>query len=368
MSILRKLNIKSNKTEVTKNSPLIAIIIPVYNVERYLETCLNSILQQIYQNWVAILIDDKSSDNSGKICDQYAKKDSRFKVTHKKVNEGSNYARKTGVILARQYQASYITSVDSDDLIHQNYLSDMIEILNKSNAEIIRCGYQKFLDNPKSDREKQTNNLSVYDNQEDIIIGSFGVKGKEWLGYALWGGLYKIDLFDNLNWEVSNTKSNEDMILLMQVYPWVNRVVLLENQLYYYRQRINQGTLSRNFEFTNKGGKIINQFENLVDEFQIFDDYYSNNDLNYKEILFAREVLRSLQVLATAVDMDYSRDECKKFIVQLLNKVSLEKNRASRMFWTKKMKFLIHILNLGGYPMFTMLRECFNLKNRLFWK
>ena len=84
------------------NNPLISIIVPVYNVEKYLRPCLDSILSQTYTNWEAILVDDGSKDNSGNICDEYAQKDSRFIVVHKE-NAGVAQARITGFVVKESY-------------------------------------------------------------------------------------------------------------------------------------------------------------------------------------------------------------------------------------------------------------------------
>ena len=99
---------------------MISIIIPVYNVEKYLAKCIDSILNQAFTDWELILIDDGSVDQSGKICDEYACKDNRIKVTHKK-NEGVSKARNTGITLAK---GEYICFIDSDDWIDVNYLQN----------------------------------------------------------------------------------------------------------------------------------------------------------------------------------------------------------------------------------------------------
>ena len=93
--------------------PLVSIIIPVYNVEKFLCTCLDSIISWEFTNWEAILIDDGTLDNSGIICDEYAVKDTRFKVIHKR-NEGVSVARNLGLDMAR---GQWCWFVDSDDLI-----------------------------------------------------------------------------------------------------------------------------------------------------------------------------------------------------------------------------------------------------------
>ena len=99
-------------------NPKLSIIVPVYNVEQYLDKCIKSILNQTFKDFELILVDDGSIDNSGEICDEYAKKDSRVKVIHKK-NGGLAAARNTGLIIAR---GDYVGFVDSDDWIEPRYV------------------------------------------------------------------------------------------------------------------------------------------------------------------------------------------------------------------------------------------------------
>lgn len=119
------------------NNPLISIIVPVYNVEKYIRPCLDSILSQTYTNWEAILVDDGSTDGSGAVCDEYVKRDNRFMVVHKE-NEGVSKARNLGI---KQARGEYILFLDSDDLIKER----CVENLTISRAyPLVVGGYEKF--------------------------------------------------------------------------------------------------------------------------------------------------------------------------------------------------------------------------------
>ena len=121
---------------------LISIIVPVYNVELYLNECINSIRNQTYKNLEIILIDDGSTDNSGKICDEYAKIDSRIVVIHKE-NKGVTSARKVGVEIAN---GKYIGFVDSDDYIDKEMYKNMLKKILETDADFIDCGCIRFSD------------------------------------------------------------------------------------------------------------------------------------------------------------------------------------------------------------------------------
>ena len=115
--------------------PLISVIIPIYNVEKYLRECLDSVLAQTYKNLEIILIDDGSPDNCGKICDEYAAKDNRIKVIHQ-INQGVSAARNAGLDAAR---GEYIGFVDSDDYIKPDMYEYLYALISKDNADMAMC-------------------------------------------------------------------------------------------------------------------------------------------------------------------------------------------------------------------------------------
>ncbi len=124
-------------------NPLISVIVPVYNVEKYLDRCVESIVTQTYKNLEIILVDDGSRDNSGIICDNWAKKDSRIKVYHKQ-NSGAGDTRNYGVEKAI---GKYIAFVDSDDVIAENYFEVLYNNLLQNSADISCCDYFEFEEN-----------------------------------------------------------------------------------------------------------------------------------------------------------------------------------------------------------------------------
>lgn len=122
---------------------LISVIIPVYNVQKYLEKCLNSVLNQTYKNLEILLIDDGSTDNSSKICEEYKLKDSRIKVFHKE-NGGLSSARNYGI---KEAKGIYITFIDSDDDIEEDYIEYLYKLLKKYNTKMSICSYNVIKNN-----------------------------------------------------------------------------------------------------------------------------------------------------------------------------------------------------------------------------
>lgn len=124
-------------------SKLISVIVPVYNVEKYLSKCIDSILAQTYKNLEIILVDDGSPDNCPKICDEYAKKDNRIKVIHKE-NGGLSAARNVALDIAK---GEYIGFVDSDDFIAEDMYEVLYNLAEKYNAEISSVSFYKVIEN-----------------------------------------------------------------------------------------------------------------------------------------------------------------------------------------------------------------------------
>lgn len=127
-------------------SPIITVIVPIYNVDKYLEGCLISILKQTYTNLEIILINDGSTDASPRICDSYASLDNRIRVVHQE-NQGVSSARNLGIDISR---GQYITFIDADDYIDPDYLNNMITIIEQSKCEIVVSQLIKF-DNTNAD-------------------------------------------------------------------------------------------------------------------------------------------------------------------------------------------------------------------------
>ena len=154
---------------MSTQSPKISIIVPVYKVEQYLPKCIDSILAQTFQNWELLLIDDGSPDNSGNICDEYAHKDSRIRVFHKK-NGGVSSARNLGLDYA---EGDYVMFVDSDDWISNDCLQVCLDEIKKDKLDALQFGFISVTDDLENPRVKiatlplngekyiQTNNFNV---------------------------------------------------------------------------------------------------------------------------------------------------------------------------------------------------------------
>lgn len=210
--------------------PLVSIIIPVYNVERYLRRCLDSILLQTYYNLEIILVDDGSTDSSGEICDEYAEKDSRISVIHKE-NGGLSDARNAGIEAA---SADYIAFIDSDDYVEKQYVQRLAGILLKNNADIAICGYycgkrEKFPEIKRYHRK-----IQCFDSK--VMLKNWHGKYKH-VETAAWNKLYKKVLFVENNIYYPVGYIYEDVQTTHLLVNKALKIVLTNEKLYYYYHR-----------------------------------------------------------------------------------------------------------------------------------
>ena len=202
---------------------LVSIVIPVYNGEKYLRKCLDSIIGQTYQAWELLLIDDGSSDSSGDICDEYAAKNEKIKVLHKE-NGGQASARNTGLTMA---QGEYVSFVDCDDWLDSDMYSFMTDTLRQEDAEAVICGYVEEYDGWQK-RVNADGKIDVYDAD---TTAKMLLKGQ--IGSYLWSMLFKRDIVRE---QMPDLNPYEDHAT---VYKWLlhaNKVVTAHHAFYHYRQ------------------------------------------------------------------------------------------------------------------------------------
>lgn len=215
-----------------KNSIKISVIVPIYNVEKYLSRCVNSILNSNYKNLEIILVDDGSTDSCGCICDEYKKKDNRIRVIHKK-NGGLSDARNKGIDMAT---GDYISFVDSDDAIDNDMFDYLLKILLENQCDISVCNYITFstMELPRSSQKNSNRNLKVYTNEKalDILLD-----GKISHSDYAWNKLYKRDLFKNIRYPVG--RKMEDIGTTYKLYYIAKKIVIGDAIKYYYYQRNN---------------------------------------------------------------------------------------------------------------------------------
>jgi glycosyltransferase involved in cell wall biosynthesis len=185
----------------------VSIIVPVYNVEQYLKECIESILAQTWKNFEVILVDDGSTDSSGKICDEYSQKKEFISVIHKK-NGGLSSARNAGIDVA---QGDYLAFIDSDDVVHPRYLSELVAIVKKEKADLAACNFcvgslcrWKNFSEVKYDIRCNEDVLKKM-NDNDVVVT------------VAWNKLYHAKFFREYGLRYPVGKIHEDMFLTPQI-------------------------------------------------------------------------------------------------------------------------------------------------------
>lgn len=255
---------------------LISIIVPVYNVEKYLSKCIESIINQTYKNLEIILVDDGSPDNCGKICDEYARKDKRIKVLHKE-NGGQGSARNLGL---DNSTGEYIAFVDSDDWIELDMYERMYKEIKNSNSDIAICGIYNVT-RIKTIQSSVCEDVLILNNQE-LMRDYFTTTN---IHSVPWNKLYNKKLWANLRFP--ENKYREDAFICYKVLSMAEKAVHIAKAKYFYLVRDGS---SEHQKFSEK---------NLVSN-ELLDDEYEFVKQNYpelKKVLWDKRIkIRQIQI------------------------------------------------------------------------
>ena len=235
------------------SEPLLSVIIPVYQVEKYIGQCLDSVLAQTYTNLDIILVDDGGIDSSVDICREYQKKDNRIRIISQE-NGGLSKARNVGVEHA---YADLVTFIDSDDFIHPNMFATMIPYMEEYNLDIIYCTSTRK--NIATKEMIGTGRLECYDHRTAV---SMGLRDDN---VSAWGKIYKKGLLEKVQFPVGRVF--EDLGTLYKIFNECQKVGWIDYQFYHYIKRENSIT-QRSFRVKPK-----------------YDSLY----LNHEKIAFAKE-------------------------------------------------------------------------------
>ena len=260
-------------------NPEISIIVPVYNVEKYLKRCIDSILNQSFTDFELILVDDGSTDNSGKIIDEYAIKDERIKVIHKE-NGGQGSARNRGLDIAK---GNYIGFVDSDDWIHKDMYKCMYQIINEDSTDIVQVGHNT-VEKYTKDKRCNINDLNI------ICIDNIIEKFTDCNSFEILplifpvNKLYRRELWKNLRFPEG--KFAEDLRIIYKIYDITTKYKIIDYNFYNYYMSPNSSTRG---EFNIKKLEDLEAWEEM---FQFFKNKYSDIDISNLKAVFCRRLLR----------------------------------------------------------------------------
>ena len=320
----------------------VSVIVPVYNAQKYLVRCVDSILAQTHKDLEIILVDDGSTDNSPKLCKEFAQKDSRIKVIHKQ-NEGAGMARNMGL---QEAAGEFVMFVDSDDYIESTTIEKSLTVRREYNADLVMFGRFNQTADGKITPKPMTADKCLFEGDEvvsKVLSGLFTYKMG--VGISCWGKVYDINLIkgSNISFNSERELLSEDAFFMLQLFKHIKRVALLPESLYYYCQ--NENSLSRGYK---KGRQA------LCDNF-LLEGSKVCSDLHYPATVLqnfkARYLMYVISGLKRIVGANLKSREKKQELFEIFKNCNLHKtltrdvlsllNGSSRLFW--------YLLKLGCY-------------------
>lgn len=331
---------------------LISVIVPIYNVDKYLESCIRSIINQTYYNLEIILVDDGSTDNSGKIIDEYAQKDSRIKVIHQK-NKGVSNARNNGLAIAN---GDYIIFLDSDDIFDLTMLEKLLNKATQCNTDITICREYSFTNDENSvNKILWTMDDKLIPQEEVFSIQNYKDKLLNFCILWPWDKLYKKSFLDSIAikyCEDRKIQASEDLVFVGETIARASSICILNEYLIKHRYH------SKSLESTRKIQTpylALKKFKDILINNHLYDDlectflnlaihilnwHTSTIKKNKFIIYFYMKFfwLKNLPILKYSIDyyfnqsdyLNFSRKYSKSIFFFLISKIFSIKNLSDR--------------------------------------
>lgn len=254
----------------------VSVIVPAYNVEEYIENCIISIIQQTYTNIEIIIIDDGSTDSTGKICDRLAKADKRINVIHQK-NQGLSQARNNGIKLA---SGEYISLIDGDDIVKKDFLRNMADAM-KDNVDVVVGGYKTVADTKKILCINKMSNSTLSGKDATIRL----LTKQEDFFVIAWNKLYKRELFTKNNIWYPAKRIHEDNLTTYKLLSKARNVTIIDSSDYLYIKRAGS--------ITDKSKKDL-QVQEKINAANEAIEYFPSGDLHdaAKYSLFLTQIIK----------------------------------------------------------------------------
>lgn len=319
---------------------MISVIVPVYNAEKFVEKCIESVQAQTYMDWQMILVDDGSKDNSLEVCQGYAKKDNRISVIHQE-NAGAGAARNTGLAKAT---GDYVVFIDSDDYVDKDYFA----LLAKHNEDVVFIDVQAVDENGKVVRDEF---LSVYKNlSKDDFMRS------QMTGKINWGGVRKVvkrEILERNNIKYTDHKVGEEALFTYSSVFYSKSIAFIEKPVYFYIQR--DDSLSRT-KMDDPWGEVA---------IALKEQTKSNGSYNEYADTVNAFILTAAAVSSDRLASNYSKNEYRQKIEELHTRLKQNLDASypiDYVHMSGKAKLLGKLL-LGKH--FKTIRIISNLKHKL---
>ncbi len=330
--------------------PVLSVIIPCYNVEKYLDRCLRSIVNQTYENLEIILVDDGSPDSSGRLCDDWAARDRRIKVAHKQ-NGGLGFARNSGLEIAT---GDYIAFVDSDDYIDLSMYEKLMDKAKEHNADIAYCGHIKQLHNGE--------NVSVNDFEEERVFekdsllelsqGFFRPTkiNPRMLTMSVWHAVYRRNVITEL-FHSEREVGSEDIHFQVCAILNAEKVVFIPDALYVYCY--NGESLSHEFNLSKYDRyKRLNEIINIT-----YRKYGVNSPGDYCVFIMAFAIIRRIAL------SKLTRNEKKRFAQKIVADPFWESDHLDSFSLTGAKRIFYTVLKTRSVTLMMLLADIYCIFN-----
>lgn len=319
-------------------SGVVSVVIPVYNVEKYLDRCITSVINQTYKNLEIILVDDGSPDTCPQMCDEWEKRDARIKVVHKQ-NAGLGFARNTGIENA---SGEYICFFDSDDYIAVDTIKTLYENAKSNDADTVCFGYNRLSKTGKLEKTCIPQPLKyVYEGNEvrdfflpDLISTDTGNFTNLWMSVC--GTFFSMDLIHRSKWRLVSEREiiSEDVYSLLRLYKYVKKVVIVPRAFYFYCT--NETSLTNTYK--------VDRFERLKKFYDACidacDELDYNNDAR-KRLgwpLISNTIGAMKMVTAAELDEKVKIEEIKRIVCdqelqKVVHSLSAKNRKCSKRFF-----------------------------------
>lgn len=315
-----------------QNHPLISIIVPVYNVEKYLSYCLDSIIQQTYDNLEIILINDGSTDGSKSICEEYLKKDQRISLINQK-NKGLSGARNTGL---DNCIGEYITFIDSDDYIVNDYIEYLYSMIT-GDITISMCNSEIVNSYDKKKLKSSIGKIKILSQKEYFKMTLYNVRY-----LSAWGKLFHKSHFARIRFPEGML--NEDIYIMGDIFSNIDNLFLGTSDKYKYVKRLDSITTGkfseRKFDLVKANEKYCNIVVNIYDDLEMDSIIYKNHaksalakQMTYKNYKtykpFVRQLIKSSRKNLTSI---IKKNDCP-FIEKMLAVIDTTNFFIIKLFW-----------------------------------
>ena len=278
-------------------NPIVSVIVPIYDVEKYLQQCIESICTQSYSNLEIILVDDGSPDDCGNICDNNAELDSRIIVIHKE-NGGLSSARNAGLDIAK---GEYIAFIDSDDTIHPQFIEILVGLCEQFECDIAQCDYLVVAENSIKLPLNTQQSIMLYNNRQSMhelcCTGNAARYG------APWNKIYKRVLFENIRYPVGRIHEDEFTTYLLL---WNAKKLAVTNQYMYYHLRRETSIMGRPFSIERL---------DVLDAFRERMEFLKNNNLRNEYICTLHTLVHLYQ--SSYESLQKNVEECDEICARL---------------------------------------------------